>query len=69
MIIVGSGSWNAGIAPEKGEGVDKEEGMKNTRQLSKNIVWLLKKFSHSVLQQVWQSKQMFLLQIISVQEQ
>jgi len=43
MIIVGSGSWNVGIGPEKGEVVDDEEGMKNMRLLSKNIVWLLKK--------------------------
>jgi len=43
MIIVGSDSWNVGIGPEKGEVVDDEEGMKNMRLLSKNIVWLLKK--------------------------
>ncbi len=43
MIIVGSDSWNVGIGPEKGEVVDDEEGMKNMRLLSKNIVWLLGK--------------------------
>ncbi len=43
MIIVGSDSWNVGIGPEKGEVADDEEGMKNMRLLSKNIVWLLKK--------------------------
>jgi multimeric flavodoxin WrbA len=43
MIIVGSDSWNVGIGPEKGEVVDDEEGMKNMRQLSQNIIWLLKK--------------------------
>jgi len=43
MIIPGSSYWNIGIAREKGEVADDEEGMKTMRVLGENMAWLLKR--------------------------
>jgi len=43
MIIPGSLYWNIGIGREVGDVLKDEEGLKNMRNLGKNIIWLLKK--------------------------
>jgi multimeric flavodoxin WrbA len=43
MIIVGSTYWNIGIGAEKGAVVDDEEGMKTMKDLSKIMLWVLKR--------------------------
>jgi len=48
MIIPGSSYWNIGIAREKGEVADDEEGMKTMRVLGENMAWLLKRLNPHV---------------------
>ena len=43
MIIPGSSYWNIGVAGQKGEVINDEEGMQTMRVLGDNIAWLLKK--------------------------
>ena len=43
MIIPGSSYWNIGIAGQKGEVVNDEEGMRTMKVLGENMAWLLKK--------------------------
>ncbi len=43
MIVPGSLYWNIGIGREIGDVLKDEEGLKNMRNLGKNIIWLLKK--------------------------
>jgi multimeric flavodoxin WrbA len=45
MIIPGSSYWNIGVAREKGEVADDEEGMKTMRVLGENMAWLLKRLN------------------------
>lgn len=45
MIVPGSIYWNMGVAGEKGEFENDEEGIKIMEKLGQNMAWLLKKLA------------------------
>ena len=48
MIIPGSSYWNIGIAGQKGEVVNDEEGMRTMKVLGENMAWLLQRLKGSM---------------------
>src|SRR4030042_5922371 len=48
MIIPGSSYWNIGIAGQKGEVVNDEEGMRTMKEIGDNMAWLLQRLKGSM---------------------
>jgi multimeric flavodoxin WrbA len=43
MIVPGSSYWNVGVARDRGDAEQDEEGMRTMRTLGQNMAWLLKR--------------------------
>ena len=43
MIVPGSSYWNIGVARDKGDAEQDEEGMRTMKTLGQNMAWLLKR--------------------------